>query len=401
MADPKLKLGNDIWATKQKSLLAYNDEGGNFKSLPFQVDRISGGSYVGRNGLIQTAASNEPRIDFLNNTKGHLLLEPSRRNDFTYSEDFSQGIWFKLNSTVTQSASTSPDGSQNAYNLHFNGTVNASLRHSITTTNTKIYTFSIWIKKISANYTNNNKARIEGFGSGAVGFLLLGDALNSAAVGEFVRYSVTTTASTGGTSYFQFRSDEEATFEVWGAQVEQGSYATSYIPTSGQSGGVTRSAETANNAGNSTVFNDSEGVLYAEIAALTDVDGDASLRFISLSNGTSSKRITIYYFSSETFGVQLKNDGYEVTDLYIGGSVDRTQFNKIALYYSGSNVKAYLNGIEVFTNSSWIPFPNNTINTLNFTDGSLSNSPFYGKVKDVRYYNTALSDSELQALTTI
>ena len=49
------------------------------------------------------------------------------------------------------------------------------------------------------------------------------------------------------------------------------SYATSYIPTSGSS--VTRQADTANGSGNSEVFNDSEGVLFANISAL-DEDGD-------------------------------------------------------------------------------------------------------------------------------
>ena len=49
---------------------------------------------------------------------------------------------------------------------------------------------------------------------------------------------------------------------------------------------------------------------------------------------------------------------------------------------------------------SWIPFPNNTINTLNF-DGGDGGNDFYGKVKDLKVYNTALSDNELIALTTI
>ena len=55
---------------------------------------------------------------------------------------------------------------------------------------------------------------------------------------------------------------------IWGAQLEQQSYATSYIPTNGATN--TRLQDIANNSGNSTLINSTEGVLYAEIAALAD-----------------------------------------------------------------------------------------------------------------------------------
>jgi hypothetical protein len=385
-------LGNGNWAQKTEKLLAYNAENDNYKPLPFDFDRGSTATVVNKNGLIETVGVDEPRIDFLNNTKGHLLLEPSRSNLITYSEDFSQGIWFKLNSTVTQSASTSPDGSQNAYNLHFNGTNNASLRHSITTTSTKIYTFSIWIKKISTNYTNNSEARIEGFGSGAVGFLLLGDALNSAAVGEFVRYSVTTTASTGGTSYFQFRSDEEATFEVWGAQVEEGSYATSYIPTSGSA--VTRSAETTSQTVPDGVIGQTEGTLYFEGTLFESPSG--SNMQLALSDDTLNNQIKFVVTSATTnIEFSVKNSGS--TQVSINETISPNVNSKYAIAYKANDFVMYVNGVQSGSDTSGsVP----TVTKISF-DREDGNNPIHGEIKNLQLYNTRLSNSELQALTTI
>ena len=84
-------LGNGNWAQKTEKLLAYNAENDNYKPLPFDFDRGSTATRVNKDGLIETVGVDEPRIEFLNNTKGHLLLEPQRTNLITYSEDFSDG----------------------------------------------------------------------------------------------------------------------------------------------------------------------------------------------------------------------------------------------------------------------------------------------------------------------
>jgi hypothetical protein len=75
-----LKFGNGQWATKVGSTLAYNDEGGNFKPLPFNFTRSTSGTRVNKDGLIEVVTNNKPRIDFLNDSNGALLLEPSRTN---------------------------------------------------------------------------------------------------------------------------------------------------------------------------------------------------------------------------------------------------------------------------------------------------------------------------------
>ena len=101
-----LKLGNGIWATKENSLLSYNDENGNYKPLPFDFTRASSATVVNKAGLIETVQSGTPRIDFLGNTNGALLLEPQRTNLITQSEAFGNSYWTKSGTTIQGDPST-------------------------------------------------------------------------------------------------------------------------------------------------------------------------------------------------------------------------------------------------------------------------------------------------------
>jgi len=69
-----LKFGNGNWATKEGSALAYNDENGNFKPLPFDFSRASKATVINKDGLIEEVGSGEPRIDFLGNTQGAFFV---------------------------------------------------------------------------------------------------------------------------------------------------------------------------------------------------------------------------------------------------------------------------------------------------------------------------------------
>ena len=108
------KFGNGNWAVKDGYALAYNDENNNFKPLPFTFTRSSIATRVNKQGLIETVGKNKPRIDFTDNTSGHLLLEPSRTNLVTDSEDFSDSSYYKNNATITTDDATSPDGNVTA-----------------------------------------------------------------------------------------------------------------------------------------------------------------------------------------------------------------------------------------------------------------------------------------------
>ena len=84
-----LKFGNGEWYGKKDTILAYNDENYNYKPLPFDFSRDSSATVINKDGLIETVGSGEPRIDYKDDSKGALLLEPQRTNLLPYSEDFS------------------------------------------------------------------------------------------------------------------------------------------------------------------------------------------------------------------------------------------------------------------------------------------------------------------------
>ncbi len=115
-----LKFGNGTWATKKDSILAYNDENENYKPLPFNYTGAGKGTRVSKEGLIEVVENDRPRIDYTDSAEGALLLEPTRSNLITYSEDFSQWLLDGNQSSPTTTTNTNPDGSSEVYQIELN-----------------------------------------------------------------------------------------------------------------------------------------------------------------------------------------------------------------------------------------------------------------------------------------
>ena len=94
-----LKFGKGTWATKTGSSMAYNDQNGNYKPLPFNFERDSIATRVNKEGLIEVVGRDIPRIDYTDSTEGVLLLEPSRTNSLLQSNQFDT-TWGNTNTTV-------------------------------------------------------------------------------------------------------------------------------------------------------------------------------------------------------------------------------------------------------------------------------------------------------------
>ena len=401
-----LKFGGGQWATKEGSALAYNDENGNFKPLPFDFTRASKATVINKNGLIEEVGSGQPRIDFLGNTKGALLLEPSRTNKISTSNDFNGVGWLASSLTATANQVVSPDGNLNASKLEMTG--NGSLRSLTEASFNNGYAYSIFVKKGNSRYVTIRSAfftqsiivgfdldtlsaqtngKIEDYGNDwyrlSISKNISGDADKS---GYFYLYLPDSlgdqTSVSGNNAYF------------YGGQLEEG-YPTSYIKTEGST--VTRLADNCNNGGNEQVINSSEGVLYAEISALAD---DQTNRRITLSDGTNANRVVTGYntTSNQIFYFIIVNNSNVASGSYT--SSDITQFSKIAIKYKEQNHSLWVDGVERHTDTSGATFSANTLSSLQFEQGSGGALFLLGKTKDLRVYNTALTDAELAALTS-
>ena len=388
----KLKFGNGTWATKKGSTLAYNDENNNYKPLPFTTTRDSIATRVNKEGLIEVVGKDKPRIDYTDSAEGVLLLENSATNYVKHSESIDS--WSTSFSSLSPNAITA-DYEQGPYSntnadrvqLTINPSNTVSQIFQVLPLPSGVHTASVWLKSLSGTPTISI---IDGYNT--VGSFKLVTLTN-----EWVRHTLTFTA-TSSDFIPQFllingTTSLSADFLVYGFQVEQGSYATSYIPTNGSS--VQRAADTASGAGNSEVFSDSQGVLFANIAALVD---DSTLRKIQLNDNTANNNITIdYYTSSNSIRANLWNGSSQYS--YVYTLTDVTLSTKVAFLYKSSEFKFYVNGIKVNESSSGSTFSSGTLKTL---DLSTSNGsfPFYGKTKEIGYYDEILTDLELETLTS-
>jgi len=376
-----LKFGNKVWAAKEDSVLAYNDINNNYKPLPFDFARASIGTRVNKDGLIETMGQDIARIDYSDSADGVLLLEPASTNLLTESNYFS----FVNQGSISYNNAISPTGENNAFKLTANG-IDPFIQQDVTNTNTT-FTLSVYAKGVGNTIGKE------------CNFFLIGDnyvqvqqSSNFILTDQWKRFEATLTLVSTPSSFVKFRFDVPSVAEIgdetliFGAQLEALSYPTSYIPTSGST--VTRAAETCNNSGNSEVFNDSEGVLFADIQGLNEL-----YRLGISENASTSNRILIGQSSSALSYIVTSGSTPVVNNNVSGYGLNEKL--KIAAKYKQNDFAFWVNGFEVITVSS-----GNTPTNLNSLDLKGQGFDLYGKTKEIGCYDTALTDAELETLTS-
>jgi hypothetical protein len=418
-----LKFGNGQWATKVGSTLAYNDEGGNFKPLPFNFTRSTSATRVNKDGLIEVVTNNKPRIDFLNDSNGALLLEPQRSNLALYSNDLSNAAWDKSYSTITSNAAISPDGTTNANKVV--ETTDTGLHRAgqgaIAVTSGQVYTFSFYAKAAERNELELQRINTSGtvfnnisvttadliLGTLSVGLNVTSSSINSVGDGWYrISLSLTAIATGSGGLNIGMQKDGNVSYlgdgtsgvYIYGFQAEQGSYATSYIPTQGAT--ATRVAETCEQKNLLT------DIINASYPFTMYVDGKYNgqlsplLSFLNID--ASQQFFLIYIFNNEVLFSARSNGTIEIIESNIN-LVDGQEFKIAVTMENSTSGKICVNGNSVTVKNNF----SSQIQNSNITDlligqeRVVSDGGVRSSVSGVKLYNEALTDQELINLTKI
>lgn len=349
---------------------------------------------------------NIPRLDYSNGTCPSILVEPQRTNSCLYSEDFSNASWFKINTTVNANAIVSPNGILNADKIiPANGNNIAVVYQSIIpagTSTASVYakagefggiviatgTTGAFFNLTTGQYRTAYNAAPTAYSITSVGngwyhcSVTLTSAADNLYIGANNNVSNDLTITGNGTNGIY----------AWGAQLEVGSYATSYIPTTSAS--VTRNADVISKTGISSLIGQTEG------AVMIDINIDSSfaqndMRFIDVSNGSAanwyfigtnlSNEIRFYFRTSNTAYVSF------ITTLTNGR-------HKLAFAYANNDYVAYVDGVQVYSTSTLVVGSTSQVVLANDYGGF---TPIKQITNAVALWKTRLSNTQLAQLTTI
>ena len=407
MAKPKLALVPSTIGTKVYSVLPSNGDG------DFTFTRATKATRINSLGLIEEVLDGRNRLNYSLLDREvqecpHLLLEPARTNSITYSENFSQ--WSLGGGlTRTENSIISPDGTLNAYKIEKTSQNYCYLRTTFAVGSKSV--MSVFVKKGNYRYIGirNNADSHNVFDFDTKSFVNIQSNHNVSFV-EYpndwfrlidVRTISSNTSAFRGVALTKADGAElsndiplNAFNYVWGAQLEVGdfSYPTSYIKTTGSV--VTRNAEVANGAGSASTFNNTKGVLMTEMASLVNTNS----AYNSFSIGAGSTNVMSVGFTNalDTLYVYKTNG----SSAWLGQMpiVDIAKFNKVALRYNGSNNEFWINGFKLATNNT-IGAHASAMSDMDF-NAAFGGEPMYSKTKQVQYFDSELTESQLEELTS-
>jgi len=392
----------------------------------FTVDRNSTKYVLGSGGDIISYATDQPAFEF--NADGSykgLLVEPAATNICLQSEDLST-TWLDDSTSLQQASTTeTPDGDTSSKNIKLvdtnaGGTGGVYLYQTITVSGGTKYTASAFVKKdqldwvaLQANATGGspdaNPTQYFDLTNGALGTPTAGiqDSTIEAYPNGWYRCSITWTQGAGGTSFTfiiyvaeadgvaNVDRDTTSSIFVWGAQVEAGPIATSYIPTTTAS--VTRVKDDISLTSASSLIGQTEGTLYLEVDWTAT---NTNRHLLCASDGTENNRMLIHTvignelrMFAQAGGSNLFNKG-ESSSTYSG-------IQKIAFAYKTDDFELYRNGSSISSETSGSLAALATLTDIDLGQSFDATLQANMWIRAVALFTRRLSDAEAQALTTL
>lgn len=344
------------------------------------VTRASNKTRVNSSSLVETITANVPALDYSLSSCPALALDPAATNLLLQSQDFTT-TWNALGgASVTANTTVSPNGGTDADTITFTAGAASRVTQSVTMSVSTSYTISLWAKTASGT-KDFRFAYFDGISP------TFSSDITATTDWQRFDYTFTTAALHSGESIIIYSKTggEAGDLIVWGAQLELGSYATGYIPTTTLA--VARSADAVTLASIITngIIGASTGTILIN-GKIMAVSGNINL--FRLSDGTISNRITVNNKAivaatggvAQTVAASITEDA----DGYFDG--------KIAIRWNGTNIRVYTDGVA--------------IGNANFTAGaSLTNFELNGAVdtswiREVIFYDSDLGDTDMATITT-
>jgi hypothetical protein len=367
------------------------------------------------------ASPDQPRFDhdvLTGESKG-LLIEESRTNLIEYSQDFDNVAWTESRSFFSLNKIIAPDGTLTGREFIENTELGGHYVRSTFSVQSGNLTFSVYAKK--ANGSRYIQLRPYGLGNGIAyaNFDVTNGVVveNGTGGSEFVsakiidvgngwyrcimtaNYSTSPTGALFGLSNTAVEipyitGDNYSGIYIWGAQVEAGSFASSYIKTSGAS--ATRSADDASITGEnfSSWYRQDEGSIYSEASTS---DFRSSYPRFMINDGTANNRIVTSFFGQQ--GLRVQSNGNDYINVSNAVSSDNRNYHKRAIALKKDSFSFYTGGESILSDSAGeMPI---SVNTFAFYNNLAADGADYlnGHIKKLSYYPQRLTNEQLQQLT--
>ena len=389
----------DIYVSPTDSINSYTADGTSGVTL-FGAQAVEGSTALPYQKT--ETRLNIPRLDYSNGTCPSLLVEPQRTNLLTYSSSFDNAAWTKGDSSISANNIASPSGVQDADLLTENTANNAHVIYrSVTGTSN---TFSFYAKPNGRNWlgvlSNNGDVTFFNIANGTLGTIAATSTATIEDAGNgWYRCTVYNTHPTFGASIYlstgngitDYLGNGTSGVYIWGAQLEAGSYSTSFIPTTSAS--VTRNADVISKTGISSLIGQTEGVMFIDYNYDAKPDTNGNLPMVIYDG---SNEAYIFITGGGSVRLELYNGG--VLQGSIAGSIGAVGRKKIAFGYKQNDFVGYMNGVQIATDN------NGTVGAMsNLYVGSYYTASYNanGGINAAALWQTRLTNAQLATLTTI